>query len=302
MSEQNNLQDKRMKKQSLLITVIVIMVLVLLAAGYYIFHQNKQMDVLNEQFNIEKESLEDDFNELSLQYEGYRFSVNNDSIVEQLATEQAKVQRLLEELRTVKSTNAKRISELKRELDTLRKVLKSYVIQIDSLNAANEKLKEENKKVVRQYQQVTNQASKLEKEKKQLTERVTLASRLVATNISVKPLNKRGKFEKRIKKMTQFEFQFTIARNVTAEVGEKPIYLLIFKPDGDVLVKSRINTFVYENAELNYSAKKIVEYEGEDLSVSMYWDIEEYLSPGEYRADIFADGHRIGQKSFILKD
>lgn len=69
------------------------------------------------------------------QYEGYRFEVENDSLAYQLASEQAKVQRLLEELRTVKSNNAQRIAELTRELETLRQILRNYVIQIDSLNA-----------------------------------------------------------------------------------------------------------------------------------------------------------------------
>jgi len=87
--------------------------------------------------------LEDEYNELSLQYEGYKFSVGNDSLVALLSTEQAKVQRLLEELRTVKATNAKEIARLKKELDTLRKIMRNYVVQIDSLNRENEQLKVE---------------------------------------------------------------------------------------------------------------------------------------------------------------
>ena len=45
-----------------------------------------------------------------------------------------KTQRLLEELRTVKSTNATEIRRLKNELATLRKVMIGYINQIDSLN------------------------------------------------------------------------------------------------------------------------------------------------------------------------
>ena len=46
--------------------------------------------------------------------------------------EQLKTQRLLEELRTVKSTNATEIRRLKKELATLRKVMIGYINQIDS--------------------------------------------------------------------------------------------------------------------------------------------------------------------------
>ena len=77
------------------------------------------MTDLVETFKSEKESLEDEYNELSLQYEGYKFSVGNDSLVALLYTEQAKVQRLLEELRTVRATNAKEIARLKKRIGYL---------------------------------------------------------------------------------------------------------------------------------------------------------------------------------------
>ena len=58
---------------------------------------------------------------------------NNDSLIEKLDAEKVKVQRLLEELRTVKNTSSARIEELKRELTTLRGIMRHYVMQIDSL-------------------------------------------------------------------------------------------------------------------------------------------------------------------------
>ena len=33
----------------------------------------------------------------------------------------------------------------------------------------------------------------------------------------------------------------------------------------------------------------------------MYWAVEEFLYPGEYRVDIFADNYMIGTRSFTLK-
>ena len=305
MNNNNNIEKKENKevnKLSLLIVAVIVLLLVIAGAGYYIYYQHQQMGDLMESFDLEKESLEDEYEELSLQYEGYKFSVGNDSLVALLSTEQAKVQRLLEELRTVKATNAKEISRLKKELDTLRKIMRNYVVQIDSLNRENEQLKVEKTEAVKKYQQATTQAATLKKEKEQLTERVTLASRLDATDISVTPVNSRGKLAKRIKKMQQFVISFKIAKNITAPVGEKVIYVRIMKPDDDILIKSRANVFLFEGKEINYSMKKLIEYEGEEVELTMYWDIEEFLSPGTYRVDIFADGNIIGRKSFTLED
>ncbi len=53
-----------------------------------------------------------------------------------------KTQRLLEELRTVKSSNATEIRRLKKELANLRKVMIGYINQIDSLNKLTAQQKE----------------------------------------------------------------------------------------------------------------------------------------------------------------
>ena len=295
-------ETKEINKMSMLILAVIILILVIAGAAYYIFHQQQQMEEMTQSFDLEKEMMADDLNELSLQYEGYKFSVSNDSLVALLTTEQAKVQRLMEELRTVKSTNAKEIARLKKELATLRKIMRNYVIQIDSLNRANEQLKVEKNEAVKKYRQASTTAASLKREKEKLTERVTLASKLDATSISVTPVNSRGKLAKRIKKMEQFVINFKIAKNVTAPVGEKVVYVRIMKPDDDILVKSRGDVFTFEGKDINYSIKKMIEYEGEEVPVTMYWNLEEFLSPGPYRVDIFADGNLIGQRSFTLEE
>jgi predicted nucleic acid-binding Zn-ribbon protein len=63
------------------------------------------------------------------------------ALAQLLDQEQLKTQRLLEELRTVKSTNATEIRRLKKELATLRKVMIGYINQIDSLNKLTAEVK-----------------------------------------------------------------------------------------------------------------------------------------------------------------
>ena len=297
-----NPEDKEIRKRTLLIMAIIIVVIALIGVGYVIFHQRQQMEDMTELFAIEKEHLTDEYAELSLQYEGYKFSVGNDSLVALLTTEQMKVQRLMEELRTVKATNTRRITELKRELETLRKILRGFVVQIDSLNAENGRLRNENERVTEQYRQASSAAAQLSREKEHLTERVTLASRLEASAIAVRPITSRGKDAKKIDKIAQLVVSFHLAKNITAPTGEKTIYVRLMRPDDDILTKPSSGTFAFENRNIGYSMKRTVEYAGEDLPVVMYWNVEEYLSPGTYRADIFADGHLIGRRAFTLQN
>ncbi|MDR2764142.1 MAG: hypothetical protein LBB90_03830 [Tannerella sp.] len=293
--------EKKIVKKSLIITAIVVVAILIGGAVYYILHQRQRMSDMEELFALEKASLTDEYEELSMQYEGYKFNVSNDSLVALLTTEQMRVQRLMEELRTVKTTNARRIGELKKELESLRKIMRGYVAQIDSLSTENQKLKTENQQVVRQYRQASSVAAQLTKEKEKLTERVSLASRLDATAIQITPLTSKGKLSKKIDKTAQLMVQFSIARNITAPVGEKALYVRILKPDDDILLKPNSGMFAFENREIAYSMMKTVEYGGEEMQVTMYWNVEEYLSPGAYRVDIFADGNMIGRKTFSLE-
>ena len=55
--------------------------------------------------------------------------------------------------------------------------------------------------------------------------------------------------------------------------------------------------------KIPYSAMREVEYEGNELPVSIYWDNsrESPLIPGKYTVDVFADGRNIGATSFDVK-
>ena len=142
--------------------------------------------------------------------------------------------------------------------------------------------------------------SNLSEEKKALDQKVTLAAQLDATAITVTPLNKRSRKTKRIKNIVKLKIDFTISKNITAETGERTLYVRIMKPDNDVLTKNAADTFPYENRQLRYSIKKYIEYNGEEQPVTVYWDVEEFLYAGNYRIDIFADGTLIGTQDFTL--
>jgi len=284
-------------KQFLWVILVVVLVLIIAGAGYYIYQQNNQMKDLQQQSELAKDELSDEYQNLVIDYEGFQMKVSNDSIIAKLESEKMKVQQLQDELRTVKATNTKRIIELKKELDTLRGILRNYIQQIDSLNRINVKLTNENRQVTAKYNEATQTVSQLTKEKEQLTETVQMASKLDASNITISGLTKKDKVTDKISKMEKIQVQFVINKNITAPPGEKIIYIRIMKPDDNVLTKSRSNVFTYENNDINYSSKRTVEYGGDELPVTIYWEIEEYLTPGTYRVDIFADGNLIGKKS-----
>lgn len=293
-----------MQKKTKIIIGIVIFVL-LAGFAYMVYNlrsKDKEISDMSQQFQLEKESLTDDYSQLALQYEGYGLRVGNDSIAQLLEAERYKVQGLLEELKITKATDTRRISKLRRELVTLRGVMRHYVEQIDSLNKMNTRLKAENKEVTQRFNESQKSVVSLSEEKKALTEKVTLASILDAKNITVESLTSKGRKATKIKKTSQIKFSFTIAKNVSAPRGEKYIYIRIIQPDETPLVKRNDNVFLFENKYINYSARRPIEFDGDDTQVTIFWDVEEYLHPGNYRVEVFADGYQIGSRTFTLQE
>ena len=290
-----------MDKNKKLIIIIILLIVIIGGVSFFAFYQVQENKEMTELFAIEKEEMENEYTTYATQYDELQVQINNDSLREKLASEQLRTQRLLEELRQVKTSNAAEIMRLKKELKTVRAVLRSYVIQIDSLNKINEALTTENKEVKKKYSEASRQINTLAKEKKSLNEKVTLAAQLDATNIVVQPKNKRGKNAKKIKDTKKIAVSFTLVKNITAQTGERTLYIRIAKPDNEVLSKNASDTFSYENRSLAYSIKKYIEYTGEEQTVTVYWDVVEYLPAGTYNEYIFADGTMIGQQSFSMK-
>ena len=277
------------------------MVVAILSVAYLLYTEKQTNKELVQEFSLEKEDLENEYTRFATQYDELKLTVSNDSLAGLLNQEQVKVQRLLEELRTVKSSNATEIRRLKNELASLRKVMISYINQIDSLNRLTAQQKQVIAEVTQKYNDASRQISNLSEEKSQLNKKVTLAAQLDATNIWVEPKNKRDKRAKKVKDVVKFNIGFTVVKNITAEAGERTLYIRITKPDNDVLTKSSSNTFTYENRTLNYSIKKYIEYNGEEQQIVVYWNVEEFLYAGNYRVDIFADGTLIGSQRFALE-
>lgn len=287
-------------KRTLIIVLIALLALALATVSYFLVQKNNENKEMAALFELEKEEMENEYSTFANQYEELQIKINNDSLQIKLEREKLKTQRLLEELRQTKSTNAAEIARLKKELRTVRAVMRSYIIQIDSLNQLNEALTTENKKVKAQYRAATQQLNNLAEEKEALNQKVELAAQLDATNIRLEMKNKRGKETEKLKRATKLLINFTIAKNPTATTGERDIYVRIMKPNGDILTKGNY-TFAYENRQLQYSIRKYIEYTGEEQNVTVYWDIEEFLGAGTYQVFLFSDGKLIGSQEFALK-
>lgn len=288
-------------KKKVVIPIVVFIILLIAGIAYLAYNlsrqqrQNKEMQELAE---LDKQEMENEYRRFADQYSEMKTQISNDSIVSQLTKEQEKTERLLNELKRVKSDDAREIARLKKELGTVRAVLRSYVLEIDSLNRLNKNLTKENTRIKGEYEAASRQIEGLNTEKASLSEKVAIAAQLDATDINLSFRDKRGKATRRMKKAKTLQVDFSIAKNVTATNGMRTLYVRITSPTGTVL--GGAGTFPYENKNLQATAKKTVEYGGKQTNVTVYWNIDQAMVPGTYQVSIFADGNMIGSRSFTF--
>lgn len=297
--------EPKRKSNAGMIALGIVVALVAIAAAVILYHYAvtkplaEENEELKELAELEKQEMATQYRDFDLQYEQLQSTLKNDSLIAQIEEERRKTQQLLEELENTKATDAAEIKRLKAEIASLRKVLQSYIMQVDSLNRINQSLNEENIQIKEQISVANTQISNLSSERNQLKDKVSIAAQLDATGFWVTPKNKKSKDTDKVKDVKKLAFGFTIVKNVTATNGQRIVYARILKPDNSVMGGK--GTFTYEGTSVDYTEKKYIDYTGEELKVTMYSDITEYLEAGTYKIFIFCDSQMIGQTSFTLK-
>ena len=287
-------------------TIYILIILLLIIAGllYWNLSQRNELTELVEQMTIEKEELQEEYEDLAIQFDGYQqMDIRNDSLQDLLSREQQRVQDLLEELRQTKASNARKIAELKKELATVRAVMKDYVRQIDSLNATNARLTEENIRVSTENRHLTTANSQLSSLNSQLTETVNRAAMLEVTSCTMSLLNKNDRKTRLVSQAKKLQFDFTIAKNITASRGIKDLYVRIIDPQGELLQPDtdEEHTFSFEDADIPYSATQQFEFTGEEFTGTCYCPLTQEAQKGFYTVDFCCEGNLIGSFPIQLK-
>ena len=259
-----------------------------------------QLDMAQRELEREYQDLNDEF----AQFENSRQYIKDDSLKRELSDKyeaaRIQVEKLQQELKSQKRKSAAEISKLRNEIDTLRALLRHYVEEIDRLNKENEALRSENREIKERNQQLSSRVNETARQNEVLTERMTLAEKLNVTGLALQALNKKGKNEKKVTKATQLRITFTIPQNNSTPVGEKTIYARIISPSGQLLGGG--GSFDFEGGSVPCSAKKTIEYEGEEIAgVTIFWDVNTPLIAGDYTVELFADNFRLVSRSFNLK-
>lgn len=295
----------------MIILIIVLAALLLIVVGFGVAQvaslksqvqearlENEELKLTNDQLQLSNEF--DVLNAEFQQYEDQAQRLANDTILAKYTAAKAKVEQLMQELKSEKVKSQARINELQSEISTLKKLLRHYIAQIDSLNKENAGLRAENQEIKDQNKRLSSQVKEVTRTAETLSERMTLAEKLNVTGVSIQGLKKNGKKEKNVTKAKQLVVMFTIPQNNSTPVGEKTIYLRIVNPEGQLL--GGTGSFDFEGKSIPCTARKVIEYAGDEISgIKIYWDVNTTLTAGDYTVELFTDGYRLTSRRFTLK-
>ena len=285
---------------------LIALIIVLIASNSSRTHEINEAEARADSLRLVNDQLQlsNEFNQLNAefsQYEDQQVYLKNDSLVQQYNQARMKVEGLLKELNAEKRSNNQnraRIKQLEGEIATLKGIVKHYLAEIQRLGEENEGLKQEIQQVQERNQQLASQVSETSASNAQLTQTVKLAKKLNITGVTLRAYNKKGKNEKNITKARQLGVSFTVSPNNTAAPGMKDFYVRIISPEGTMLGGGP--SFGFDGATLSSTAKRSMEYANEELAVSVYWDVNTTLTPGDYTVEVFCDGYRLASRHFTM--
>ncbi len=282
--------------------VLGLLLVILAVAVYMLLDTRKNLNLVSEDlaektefFRMEKDSLERELRNIYYRYD--TLETNNLEIQAEMKLQQDKIDKLI----SMQAEDAYKIRMYRKEMETLRSVLRSYIVQIDSLNMQNQELLAQNKQLRNTELRLTTEKEQLEKDKDQLEEIKDLATTLQASQINLVLLNKRDKESSRIRTAEKVRVDFVLRANKVTPAGEKKIYLRIIRPDQVVLGSPDLEMVTFNEEELPASASRVVNYENEDLPISIFWTNDGEIVPGEHTVELYAEGKQIGSASFVLK-
>ncbi len=289
-------EENEAVKKSLQGYRVVIILLAIILAGLSIlyFNLNRQQQADYALLQADRDTIQSNLTSLINEYDNLKYQ--NDTIAAQLA----KANEMVEQLKRERRFNYNKLKAYQKEVGTLRAVMKNYLRQIDSLNTLNKKVIGENVSLRKEISTAKLRADVAEERASELQNKVAQGSVLRARGITLVALNANDKEITRVKNATTLRADFTVGANELAAAGNRPIYLCITSPDGYLLSTDAMPTFTYQGTKKGYSASREVDYQNEDLDVSIFYKGSGFI-PGTYKVELYMGNNQIGSTEVVLR-
>ena len=281
--------------------LIVLIVLLLAVTGLYTYQyfktvaQDTALTKLNNEKTrllTEKDSLQEDYQKLLNDFNDIK--TDNSNLQEQINSQKSQIENYLEKIKGL-SKNSKELAYYKKKIKELQLNRDAFIAQIDSLTKANKELATQNAAFQSDLEQKKG-------ENNVLSDKVSKAAKIKGVNISIQAFNKKGKPQKKGKRVTEMKLCITLVDNEIAKAGQREVYFRIIDASGAVLHNSNNDVFSFNGTQLGYSSKVTVDYQNKlTQACSSYICAEQTIKTGTYDVEAYTDGEKIGQSQITLE-
>lgn len=298
-SEEQPVDDSRKILNGYRIIIIVLIAVL----GLLTFQHFRITSDIKENYRIERDTLNNQISGLIAEMD--HITATNDSVNNELRAniilERDKADSLMAKLRSERSINHSKLRQYEKELGTLRTVMRHYVHQIDSLNTLNKELATQNTRYRKKVAEETKRADMAEEKAAEMSNQIRRGAIVKARGITMLAFNAGGTSVKKASRASQLRTDLTLSANELTRPGNRYVYVRITGPDGIVLSGGPDNIMDFEGDAISYSDRREVDYQNEDLDVSIYFRSPVELISGEYRVDVYMDGYHLGSSELVLR-
>ena len=289
-----NPKDSKMKT---IVYVLVAVAVVLAAALAFVWFERTSL--VND-LNDEKQDLTQRMIELQNDYAS--LSSDYETINSQLDSSREEVSQLIERIKKTDATNRAKMRQYEKELGTLRTIMRSYIVQIDSLNTLNKKLTADAAAARKEAAESRKKNAELKQTVESLSASVATGAILKGRAIRIDAYNASGKVTDRSSRVVRLLTTLSLVENELAEKGPVRVYIRVKDPDGNLLTNASSREFTVAGGEpMIASASREVDYQGEEVEMSIYLnDIAEYVK-GIYTVEAFTEQASLGTAELMLR-
>jgi DNA repair exonuclease SbcCD ATPase subunit len=249
--------------------------------------------------NIEKADLTQEMMELRAEYA--ELQTANDTLNANLEIEREKVDQLIERFKETEATNRAQIRQYEKELGTLRSIMRHYIVQIDSLNNLNIALRQEASDARQEAAENRRQYDNLRTEADELGRQVAEGSVVKGRGVSLHAINSSAKETDRSSRTEKLRTDLFLIENSIAKKGPKRVYIRIKGPDGILMTADDRQLFNCAGEEMIYSESREVDYQGEEVEISVYFASDQPFVKGVYTVDAYTTEGKLGSADLLLK-
>ena len=291
-------REKKNRNGGLKTATIALAVAALALAGCLAWVWSQKSGLVNE---LEDEKTELQQQLLNLQNDFENLNSDYESINSQLDTSREQVAELIDKLSKTEATNRAKIRQYEKELGTLRSIMRGYIVTIDSLNTLNKTITEKYNAAQREVAESRQANENLTKQVENLSGQVAAGSVVKGRSVQLVAYNGSDRPTDRSSRVTYFVASLVLAQNELAERGPVRVYVRVKDPNGVLLMNNSSTDFTSGGETMTASASREVDYEGDDVEVSIYVKDMSDLGKGIYTVEAYTEKTFLGRAEVMLR-